>query len=104
ELVALIKPELSFVAKKDANDVEAPEALYSSINKSTTYLLEDLLFWRALANAVLNFSSFGLFARFLISSSNEISIVTFIPPFRSSPKGSSKALHSLYVYFATPRL
>src|SRR5690606_4079714 len=95
ELLLLITLELSFVAKNEANDFVAPDALYSSINKSTIDLFVDLLNLIASFNELLNFSSSGLFARLRINSSKEISMVTFIPPLRSRPNGNSCALHSL---------
>ena len=42
-----------------------------------------------------NSGSFGLVARLVRTSLVETSIMTFIPPFRSKPKLTSLALHSL---------
>src|SRR5690606_26230670 len=89
ELLPVITAELSFVAKKVAIGVVAPVALYSFKNNSINEVLVVLLFFTAFSNALLKFASLGLSAKLAINSFNEISIVTFIPPFRSKPSAIS---------------
>src|SRR5690606_6539548 len=94
ELLALITDELSFVAKKLAIGVPAPVALYSLMNKSINDVFVVFAFVTAVSKALLKLGSFGLLAKLAISSFNAISIVTFIPPFKSKPRASSFAFAS----------
>ena len=84
--------EFSLVAKKGARG--APGLTFS--NSSPKRLIKSLRlsFKRlsALRKAVLKLTSAGLFAKLRTNSVNEISMVTFIPPFKSNPNGISRCL------------
>ena len=86
----LILAEFSLVANKGAR------LAFGLIFSNSSPKREIKSFWlvfkrfSALRNAALKFASALLFARLRTNSVSEISMVTFMPPFKSSPRGISR--------------
>ena len=72
-------------------------SFHDSSKRERKSVLDDFSFSKVFSIALTKVSSVLWFDKALSMSGTEISIMTFIPPLRSSPRLNSLSLHSLYV-------